>query len=108
MWAATGFSGFAQNPDNSATNKDHTVTADQSSNKKSDVELAKAIRKAITSDKQLSVYAHNVKVIVTAGAVTLKGPVHSQEEKDAIVAKAKEAAGPAAVEDAITIVPGKS
>lgn len=113
FWAATGYSAQAQTApnakaDNTANNKDHSVTADQASNKKSDVELAKSIRRAITSDKQLSVYAHNVKVIVTAGSVTLKGPVHSQQEEDAVLAKAREAAGSSAVEDAITIVPPKS
>jgi osmotically-inducible protein OsmY len=108
LWAASGYSAPAQAPDNSANNKDHAVTADQAGNHKSDVELAKSVRRAITSDKQLSVYAHNVKVIVNAGAVTLKGPVHSQEEKDAVVAKAKEAAEGSAVDDQITIKPPKS
>lgn len=109
FWAATGFSAMAQTkPDNSAVNKDHAVTADNASNHKTDVRMARDIRRAITSNKQLSVYAHNVKVIVTAGTITLKGPVHSQAEKDAILATAREAAGTSAVEDAMTITAPRS
>ncbi len=45
------------------------------------------------ADKSLSTYAHNVKIITQDGQVTLKGPVHSEEEKTAIASKAAEAAG---------------
>ena len=41
----------------------------------------------------MSTYAHNVKVISQGGTVTLKGPVHSEQEKQAVEAKAAEAAG---------------
>jgi osmotically-inducible protein OsmY len=44
-------------------------------------------------DKSLSTYAHNVKVISEHGTVTLKGPVRSQAEMNAIMAKAQEVAG---------------
>jgi hyperosmotically inducible protein len=44
-------------------------------------------------DKSLSSYAHNVKIIAENGAVTLKGPVRSDEEKTAVEAKAAEIAG---------------
>jgi osmotically-inducible protein OsmY len=40
------------------------------------------------SDKSLSTYAHNVKIISQNGTVTLKGPVRSDDEKRAVVAKA--------------------
>jgi osmotically-inducible protein OsmY len=80
-------------PDNSARNKDHSTTADQQSANKSDTEITRDIRRAITSDKSLSTYAHNVKVITQNGAVTLKGPVHSDEEKQAVAAKAAEVVG---------------
>jgi osmotically-inducible protein OsmY len=39
------------------------------------------VRKAIVSDKALSTYAHNVKVVAQNGTVTLRGPVRSDEEK---------------------------
>src|SRR5690349_13153655 len=50
-------------------------TADQQTENRSDRDIAKDIRKAIVDDKSLSTYAHNVKVIVQNGSVTLKGPV---------------------------------
>jgi osmotically-inducible protein OsmY len=46
-------------------------------------------------DKSLSTDAHNVKVISQDGTVTLKGPVKSEAEKTAIVAKAVSVAGSA-------------
>src|SRR5260370_27900774 len=69
-------------------------TADQQKNNVSDRKLAKDVRNAITSDKSLSTYAHNVKVIAQNGTVTLKGPVRSDEEKKAIEEKAAKVAGP--------------
>jgi osmotically-inducible protein OsmY len=59
----------------------------------SDRELTKKIRQAIVKDKSLSTYGHNVKVISQNGTVTLRGPVHSEEEKTAIEAHAAEVAG---------------
>jgi len=68
-------------------------TADHQNNNKSDLELARQIRKALVNDKSLSTSAHNVKVIVQSGMVTLKGPVKSDTEKQAVEAKAAEVAG---------------
>ena len=73
-----------QQPDNSATNKDQTTTADHQSNAKSDLMLTKQARKAVIADKDLSTYAHNVKIIAKDGAVTLKGPVKSDDEKQKV------------------------
>jgi hyperosmotically inducible protein len=67
--------------------------ADQQSNAAQDVELTKKIRQSLTQDKSLSTYAHNVKIITRDGVVHLKGPVRSQEEKDAVGAKAGAIAG---------------
>lgn len=84
-------------PDNTKVNKrDRSAnepTADQQKMNKEDRELAKKIRSAIVKDKSLSTYAHNVKVIVQNGTVTLKGPVHSENEKKTIESKAVAAAG---------------
>jgi hyperosmotically inducible periplasmic protein len=68
-------------------------TADQQKENKSDRELARQVRRALVKDKSLSTYAHNIKVIARDGVVTLKGPVRSDEEKQAVEAKAAEAAG---------------
>ena len=68
-------------------------TADQQKENRPDREITRDIRRAIMQDKSLSSYAHNVKVISQNGAVTLKGPVRSEEEKSAIEAKAAEIVG---------------
>lgn len=74
--------------DDTAVNKrdraDTEPTADQQKNKRSDVHLAAEIRRAIVKDKTLSTNAHNVKIIVRDGLVTLKGPVASHAEKTKI------------------------
>jgi hyperosmotically inducible periplasmic protein len=80
-------------PDNSATNKTGGPTADKQSQATSDRMLTQNIRKAIIADKSISMYGHNVKIIASGGAVTLKGPVHTEEEKQNIGAKAADAAG---------------
>lgn len=95
-------------PDNTKVNKrDRNAaepTADQQKMNKGDRDLTAQIRKSIMADKSLSTYAHNIKVISQNGVVTLKGPVHSEDEKKAIVAKAVEVAGSAdKVVDQITV-----
>jgi hyperosmotically inducible periplasmic protein len=97
-----------QQPDNTKTNKDEHPTADQAKNNASDREIMQNIRKAIVSDKSLSTYAHNVKVISKGGKVTLKGPVHSEEEKRAIESKAVEVAGAGNVTNELTVKPEKA
>ena len=71
-------------PDNSKNNKDHAQTADSQSNAKADRQITANVRKAILADKDLSTYAHNIKIITVNGAVTLKGPVKSEDEKQKI------------------------
>lgn len=94
-------------PDNTKVNKrdraKEAPTADQQKENKSDRELTRDIRKAVVADKSLSTYAHNVKIIAQNGTVTLKGPVHTEEEKKAIVAKATEVVGASNVKDEITV-----
>ncbi len=83
-------------------------TSDQAKENTSDRALMQKIRKAIVSDKSLSSYAHNVKVIAENGKVTLKGPVHSDEEKEAVAAKATEIAGAGNVTNQLTVKAGKA
>ena len=68
-------------------------TADQGKNNSTDLETARKIRRAIVTDKTLSVYAHNVKVISQGGKVTLKGTVHTDAEKSSVEEKATSIAG---------------
>lgn len=70
--------------DNTAKNdRDHAVapTADNAVNTKSDLELTQQIRKAVMDDSSLSTNAHNCKIVVQDGAVTLVGPVASDAER---------------------------
>jgi hyperosmotically inducible periplasmic protein len=69
------------------------VTADQQKDNRSDRELARDVRRAIVKDKSLSTDAHNVKVIAQDGMITLKGPVRSANEKQAVETKAAEVVG---------------
>src|ERR1700685_713999 len=84
-------------PDNTAVNKRDRnpgeATADQQKTNAADRTLTAKIRKAVIADKSLSTYAHNVKIISQNGTVTLKGPVHSDDEVRSIMAKATEGAG---------------
>ena len=80
------------------------VTADQQKMNATDRDLTKRIRQSVMADKSLSTYAHNIKIISQNGAVTLKGPVKSDDEKRVIVAKAVAVAGSAdKVTDEISI-----
>jgi osmotically-inducible protein OsmY len=98
----------AQQPDNTKANKGEHPTADQAKNNASDRDSMQKIRQAIASDKSLSTYAHNVKVISKNGKVTLKGPVRSEEEKRSIEAKAEEVAGKGNVVNDLTVKPEKA
>ena len=84
-------------PDNTAVNKRDQnpgeATADQQKMNAADLALTAKIRKAVIADKNLSSYAHNVKIISQNGTVTLKGPVHSDDEVKSIMAMATEGAG---------------
>jgi hyperosmotically inducible periplasmic protein len=102
---AAGLS-YGQAPDTSTPQPDNTkvnkrdrnadeATADQQKGNATDRELTRQIRRSIVADKSLSTYAHNIKIISQNGAVTLKGPVKSDDEKKAIVAKAVAVAGSA-------------
>jgi hyperosmotically inducible protein len=98
-------------PDNTKVNKrdraEQAVTADQQKENAADRELARKIRRALVKDDTLSTYAQNVKVIAIGGVVTLKGPVRSEDEKKAVVAKAVEIAGKDNVKDVLSIAPAK-
>src|SRR5580765_6098173 len=96
--------GYGQTTDPNDTKADNTkvnkrdrnpgeATADQQKTNATDQEMTRQIRRSIMADKSLSTYAHNVKIISQNGAVTLKGPVKSNGEKEAVVAKAVAVAG---------------
>ena len=106
LFCAAAVIGNGQTPNASAPKPDNTkvnvrdrnageVTADQQKANATDRELTKKIRQSVMADKSLSTYAHNIKIISQNGAVTLKGPVKSDGEKKAVMAKAIAVAGSA-------------
>ncbi len=96
-----------QAPDNTGVNKtdrrSDSPTADQAKNGMSDRELMKHIRQDVVKDKSLSTYGHNVKIIATGGKVTLRGPVHSEDEKKAIEEHATKYAGTGNVTNELSV-----
>ena len=94
-------------PDNTKVNKrdrdKEAKTAGQQKENSSDRETTRQVRRAVMKDKSLSVYAHNVKIITQNGMVTLRGPVRSEEEKQAIETKAKQVAGDDKVTDELDV-----
>jgi osmotically-inducible protein OsmY len=82
--------------DNTAKNtrdrNGETLTPIDQSNDPADIKLTADIRKMLVKDDSLSNDAKNCKVITTAGGkVTLRGPVASQAEKEAVAAHATKA-----------------
>jgi len=115
-WALCGFiaistAALGQAADNSRNNQqDRTAeqpSADQQRNNAADQNLTRQIRRAIVSDKSLSTYAHNIKIISQDGQVTLRGPVRSTEEKRVVEAKATEIAGAGKVTSELQVTPQK-
>lgn len=72
---------------------------------KADLEISRQIRKSIVEDKNLSTYAHNIKIITQNGVVNLKGPVRNAEEKKIVETKAAAIAGKEKVESQVEIAP---
>ncbi len=94
-------------PDNTKVNKrdrsPSQPTADQGKNNQSDVHIMAQIRRSVVKDKSLSTYAHNVKIISKGGKVTLKGTVHTEDEKKSIESKATAVAGDGNVTNQIDV-----
>lgn len=102
---------LAQPPDNTKINKrDATktaVTPDTQSNTKADLALTRDVRREITSDKEMSTYAKNIKIISRDGSVTLRGPVKTEAEKMRIGAIAKKIAGDSKVDNQLEVTPAR-
>jgi len=85
---------LAENTSVNQRDRNHeTLTPMDQSNKPADLKMTREIRRAIVKDDQLSTDAKNIKIITVDGAVTLRGPVKTEEEKAAIAAKASQLAG---------------
>src|SRR5437763_10141231 len=80
-----------------------TLTPGNQSESQIDRDLTQQIRKALMADKSLSTTAKHVKIITVNDTVTLRGPVKSLREKEAIEAKAHQLAGATNVENQLEV-----
>jgi len=97
-------------PDNTKVNKGdrntQSTTADKAmKNNLSDRQVEAHIRREIVKDKNLSTYAHNIKIVSANGKVTLRGPVRSEEEKQTVEQYAKKYAADQNVTSELTVKP---
>ncbi|MGI9087221.1 MAG: BON domain-containing protein [Chthoniobacterales bacterium] len=97
--------------DNSARNErdrqDQTKTSFDQSNKKPDIDVTAAIRRAVMHEDALSMTAKNVKIITENGVVTLRGPVNSAAEKAKIGELAMANAGQAKIDNQLEVKASK-
>jgi hyperosmotically inducible protein len=95
--------------DNTKSNKldpsNTAATADAQKDNAGDRTITQRIRKSLVTDKSLSTYAHNVKIVSVNGTVTLNGVVRSEDEKSAIEAKAVSVAGQGHVVNDLKVAP---
>lgn len=80
-----------------------TKTPQDQSDRPQDRRLLAAIRDAIVGEKSLSTMAHNVKILVTEGSVTLRGPVRSEEEKVFVQSLAKQVQGVTRIDNQLDV-----
>jgi hyperosmotically inducible periplasmic protein len=97
----------ASAPDNTKVNKRDANSAaptpmDQNNNQ-TDLKITQQIRQAVMADGSLSFTAKNVKIIAQNGKVTLRGPVNTAQERDAIDAAARKVAGVTQVDNQLEV-----
>lgn len=94
-------------PDNTKVNeRDRNSSAltplDQKENE-TDLKITQRVRQAVMADGSLSFTAKNVKIITQDGKVTLRGPVKTTQERDAIAAAARNVAGVTQVDNQLEV-----
>ena len=82
---------------------DATIKPTDQPNNAADIKVAAAVRRSITTDDSLSTMAHNVKLVATAGIVTLRGPVTSEAEKAKVEQLASASPGVSSVRNELDI-----
>jgi osmotically-inducible protein OsmY len=95
-------------PDNTVNNArdDNDATAKtpmEQSNDPKDIEITAQIRRAVVDDATMSTNAKNIKIITVKGAVTLRGVVETQAEKETIETKAKGVSGVVSVDNQLEV-----
>lgn len=80
-----------------------TLTPQKQTNSDSDIDVLAAVRSAIVDDKNLSIAAHNVKIMVVKGVVTLRGPVKTANEKARVEELTRKIAGVVSIDNRLDI-----
>lgn len=80
-----------------------TKTPLDQSESEADRTITQKIRQSIMSDSALSTNAKNIKIITIKGMVTLRGPVASAQEKDAIARKVNDVQGVVKVDNQLEV-----
>ena len=80
-----------------------SLTPMDQSNDEFDVKLTQRVRQAVVGDNRLSFTAKNVKIITSAGVVTLRGEVKSNEERNLVCTLAAKEAGAGKVKDELEL-----
>jgi hyperosmotically inducible protein len=88
---------------NKADRSGDTLTPLDQGESAGDRETTQGIRKAVVGDDSLSFTAKNVKIITRDGRVTLRGPVNSTKERDAIGEIARRVAGGTQVDNQLQV-----
>ena len=70
------------------------VTPLDQSEAKDDLELTRRIRRALVEDEALSLAGKNIQIVTTNGRVVLQGRVPTEQERQRIVQRAQDLAGP--------------
>lgn len=81
----------------------NTLTPQKQTNSESDLKVLAGVRSAIVDDENLSTSAHNIKVMVVNGAVTLRGPVKTTNEKTRIEELARKVVGVVSIDNRLDI-----
>ncbi|RYY76275.1 MAG: BON domain-containing protein [Gammaproteobacteria bacterium] len=96
-----------KNADNTDLNErdksGETLTAQKQPNSESDIDVLAAVRSAIVDDSNLSTAAHNIKIVVVKGAVTLRGPVKNANEKARVEELTRKVAGVVNIDNRLDI-----
>lgn len=95
----------ADNTNSNQTDPSNKVTADAQKENETDRGLVQRIRKSLMAEKDLSTYAHNVKIVAIGGQVTLNGVVRSDKEKNKVASLAEEVAGKHNVVNDLKVAP---
>ena len=106
-WFEMAANDASKDADNTQRNvkdrKDAAVNPMDQGGSESDRKITQQIRKTVVDNEQLSMNAHNVKIVTVDGVVTLRGPVKSASEKAAISAAAHKTAGVKKVDDQLEV-----